>query len=393
MEGGTFRSSQYVDLLAQAYPPVEDEVLQQALEQPSPASGQPSPELHDINPMPAVVPDHPGTESISQQQPGQAPVESEETAAAPMDTGDNGSEPIDKSPAESVPEVPDVTSVQGSSGAASSSSSVVNSTYGPVRRRLPSKSGPLTLHRPLATQHDAFVEVMRDVLPHIMEQAVSTLKREAPDAESPPSSKAPRTTEQLSVECVNMSDLTASEAKECWDDLQSGTCHEVLIAQYLAKRMQKELPPRNNPAWLQAQVDSAKTTEWNTLADKQAVRLLSVAESNRVRKLQSHRIMGSRFVLTKKPLEDLVENGEKADPENPQHWKVKARWCLQGHLDPDLPSKARDGLLQSPTLSQMGRMVLFQLLASHSWLLQLGDIKGAFLEAGPMIGLCMQLYQ
>lgn len=63
---------------------------------------------------------------------------------------------------------------------------------------------------------------------------------------------------------------------------------------------------------------------------------------------------------------------------------MKARWCLQGHLDPDLSDKARSGLLQSPTLSQMGRMVLFQLLASYKWVLQLGDVKGAFLEAGPI---------
>ena len=32
----------------------------------------------------------------------------------------------------------------------------------------------------------------------------------------------------------------------------------------------------------------------------------------------------------------------------------------------------------------MGRMVLFQLLASYKWVLQLGDVKGAFLEAGPI---------
>ena len=43
-----------------------------------------------------------------------------------------------------------------------------------------------------------------------------------------------------------------------------------------------------------------------------------------------------------------------------------------------------EGKLQSPTLSQMGRMVLMQVLASLNWKLQLGDIKGAFLEAEPL---------
>ena len=55
---------------------------------------------------------------------------------------------------------------------------------------------------------------------------------------------------------------------------------------------------------------------------------------------------------------------------------------MQGHLDPDLQSKAEDGKLQSPTLSQLSCMVLMQVIVSHGWDLQLGDIKCAFLEAG-----------
>ena len=44
----------------------------------------------------------------------------------------------------------------------------------------------------------------------------------------------------------------------------------------------------------------------------------------------------------------------------------------------------QDGLLQSPTLSQSSRVLIMQVLASYGWDLQLGDIKGAFLEAGPL---------
>ena len=102
--------------------------------------------------------------------------------------------------------------------------------------------------------------------------------------------------------------------------------------------------------------------------------------------------MGSRFVLTRKAAEEITENGLRPDPGNPEHWRVKARWCLQGHLDPDLSSKAQAGQLQSPTLSQMGRMVLFQLLSSNKWQLQLGDIKGAFLEARPLDPKCKPLF-
>jgi hypothetical protein len=135
---------------------------------------------------------------------------------------------------------------------------------------------------------------------------------------------------------------------------------------------------------LQARVDQAKVSEWQTLIDKGAVRIVPAHESNWIRNHKANRIMGSRFVIVKKPEEDIVETRGQADPSNLSHWKVKARWCLQAHLDPDLSDKASAGRLQSPTLSQMGRTVLFQLIASHRWLLQLGDIKGAFLEAGPI---------
>eukprot|EP00435_Cladocopium_sp_Y103_P049592 s603_g15.t1 len=232
-------------------------------------------------------------------------------------------------------------------------------------------------------KQDDFVEVMQDVMPQLVEQAISGLKREAADDTTGHVDKSART-EQLSVEPLPSQFLSAQGASDLWQTLQSGAPHEVLIAQHIQKRMQKELHHSNNEPWLQAQIDAAKIQEWNTLSDKQAVRLLSPAESAWVKKHQSHRIMGSRFVLVKKAEEDIIENGVSPDPHDPTHWKVKARWCLQGHLDPDLSSKAQEGLLQSPTLSQMGRMVWFQLLSSHKWLMQLGDIKGAFLEAGPL---------
>ena len=102
--------------------------------------------------------------------------------------------------------------------------------------------------------------------------------------------------------------------------------------------------------------------------------------------------MGSRYAIVKKPAEDLAETGVQPNPDNIEHWKVKARWCLQGHLDPDLDTKVKEGQLQSPTLSQIGRTILLQLLASHQWLLQLGDVKGAFLEAGPLPKCYRPLY-
>ena len=50
----------------------------------------------------------------------------------------------------------------------------------------------------------------------------------------------------------------------------------------------------------------------------------------------------------KKPEEEIIENGGTVDPNNADHWKVKARWCLQGHLDPDLTTKASAGTVAIP---------------------------------------------
>ena len=96
---------------------------------------------------------------------------------------------------------------------------------------------------------------------------------------------------------------------------------------------------------------------------------VSGSEADRVRKRHADRIMGSRYVVTWK-----VEDNEAG--------RMKARWCLQGHLDPDLHAKAEAGDLQSPTLSHIGRPTIFQTIASHKWMMRLGDIKGAFLSSG-----------
>lgn len=63
---------------------------------------------------------------------------------------------------------------------------------------------------------------------------------------------------------------------------------------------------------------------------------------------------------------------------------MKARWRLQGHLGPDLSEKAMQSDLQSPTLSQVGRNLIFLLISSFRWSMSLGDIKGAFLAAGDL---------
>ena len=153
--------------------------------------------------------------------------------------------------------------------------------------------------------------------------------------------------------------------------LQEDVSVEALVAAHINKRSNKEIPSSGNLLELQEKVDAAKTLEWSTVTGRNATRLVLGTEAEKVRKHFGSRIMGSRFVNTWKVEEDSPP-------------RVKARWCLQVHLDPDLSIKAESGDLQSPTLSQIGRAALFQIIASHRWQLMLGDIKGAFLSSGDL---------
>ena len=144
---------------------------------------------------------------------------------------------------------------------------------------------------------------------------------------------------------------------------------EVLLAGFLQKRLQKELPVSGNPSELQEQIEEAKQTEWCTMLSK-GVKVHTGEAAARIRQKFPNRFVGSRLVVTKK----VDEEGER----------VKARWCLQGHLDPDVLQKVSSGTCHSPTMSQLSRSLLLQLIVSHRWQMCLGDIKGAFLEAGPL---------
>ena len=65
----------------------------------------------------------------------------------------------------------------------------------------------------------------------------------------------------------------------------------------------------------------------------------------------------------------------------PNPREFQARWCLRGHSDPDVMELVGSGSTQSPTVSQLGRMLSCQMIVSNGWNLQLGDIRGATLEA------------
>lgn len=353
IEGGTFRSKQFVDLVPEHYPTL------------APAAAD--------SPITSADSEKPGERSEEDSQPMVISAE-----MPPPQVGLDGS----------VPE-PVVTSSSTSSDspdASASSSSNTISSYGPIRRRIHEKNGPMALWRPAPMQQEDLAEVLREVVPQMIDDATARLGQShkrtleiEPNTEEPPSTRPRREDEVLYVE----------EVDEIINDLfENDTSIEVLLASFLMKKAAKEMHHSGHPKPLQDMIDEAKKKEWETLASKPAVKIHFGKRAKEIKDKYAHRFIGSRFVITRKP----IEEGCNVDPDDLNSFTAKARWCLQGHLDPDLTEKAQSGMLQSPTLSQMGRTLLMQLLSSNGWDLQLGDIKGAFLEAGPLPDRYRPLY-
>jgi len=134
----------------------------------------------------------------------------------------------------------------------------------------------------------------------------------------------------------------------------------------------KEINPKS-PEWSQGESRRKLVKGWekefNTVVhDKKALRPLSMEESRRIRQQCPERIMPSRVVLTEKDQEDGT-------------MMVKARWTARGDKDPGLFHLVRDGKTQAPTISANGRYLVMQIIASLCFILQLGDVTGAFLES------------
>ncbi|CAE7347138.1 RE1, partial [Symbiodinium microadriaticum] len=262
--------------------------------------------------------------------------------------------------------------------------------YGPVRR-VPHKSKPYPVHRRPVEEHpEDFLEMMQEVVPRLLQELPppslssepSQSSGNVPEARAGPDERSPRgesTKREASREPGDVPVASRPRHHSIDEDLfvegyDLGHLHsssvECLLAAFMQKRMQKEIPAFGNPQELQLKVDAAKSLEWETIQGKTAMRVWKGAKAKEIRRRFPNRFMGSRFVITNK----VDEDGER----------VKARLCLQGHLDPDFHQKIASGDCHSPTLSGLGRALLLQLLVSNHWVMNLGDIKGAFLEAGPL---------
>ncbi len=70
----------------------------------------------------------------------------------------------------------------------------------------------------------------------------------------------------------------------------------------------------------------------------------------------------------------------------------KCGWCVRGDMYPDAVDLVRRNETASPTMSTAGKGLVLQSIASFFFLLEMGDIKGAFLEAGKLNRLAGDLW-
>ena len=131
----------------------------------------------------------------------------------------------------------------------------------------------------------------------------------------------------------------------------------------LTKKSGKEIQERTLTEQERKMFDEAKITEIENLEGSSAISF--VTDPEEVRKIKeslSHRIMPSRFILTKK------------QQELGQSWKAKARWILLGHRDPDAQELER----YAPTPATPTVYLAFQILSSLHYELVIMDVSSAF---------------
>ena len=123
--------------------------------------------------------------------------------------------------------------------------------------------------------------------------------------------------------------------------------------------------------------------EQELFAQAKASEMLSNKAVEKVLRSQipADQVLRCRWILTWK----AIDPSEISYPAKTH--KPKARLVVLGYLDPDLENIPRD----SPTLGRNSRMLILQLIAAQSWVLQSFDIKAAFLQGEPQAGRVMGL--
>ncbi|CAE7769429.1 RE1 [Symbiodinium sp. CCMP2592] len=138
------------------------------------------------------------------------------------------------------------------------------------------------------------------------------------------------------------------------------------------KALEKEIPWQLIPEEVRPRFRAAEGVQWAEHVDNQAIEVLSVAESERVRAtVPADRILSSRFAYKDKHM-----GLRRVDPT--ADWKPKSRLVIAGHLDPD----AGDSNIHtdSPTVARSSLLTVLQICATNGWTAAAGDVQAAFLQ-------------
>lgn len=154
---------------------------------------------------------------------------------------------------------------------------------------------------------------------------------------------------------------------DCYYEMNARLKEDFSLS-YLTKQSGKELDEKKLSVQEIKMFRDAKKLEINNLVNSNAIEIMTDdAEVKKVRELQAHRIMPSRFILVKK----MGEIGEG--------WKAKARWILLGHRDPDALELER----YAPTPSSTTVMLCLQIISSMKFYLYIMDVSSAFGQSDP----------
>ena len=273
IEGGAFKSNQFIDLTPGSYPTQSENIRSDTPVVPEPPALRSVPRIN-----------------VDESQVQSPQEESQLSSDKPMEVEPPPAQ-VEVVPPESVPAETSYESATPMPAQPASSSQEEASSYGPVRRRILSKNGPSALFRPPAMAIDDFAEVMREVVPQLIDETIDASRDKRPlesaDPTLEPSSSRPRveSTHQL---------LSVQQVHELLEDWKASDSIEVFMLSYLQKKA-KELSHSHNEPALQEQIDDSKVTEWQTLISKGAVKVISGRQAEHIKEKFSHRFIGSRF--------------------------------------------------------------------------------------------------
>ena len=240
---GNLQRKQFVDLVAESYPPgvISSEPCSQEV---------PDKPVENEPPVAAPV-RQPDTEGITQSEeppPFESPTEPLEGQGRVESTASSSS---------STENPPSQTGEGSASG----------SSYGPIRRRVTGKDGPMTLWRPQAMQQDDLVSMLKEVAPRLVDEAFPDPPAEMSDSVKRQRSEEPelgeasqRAATRARVDEV-LSVVECSEVFQLWQEQPVDVC----LAEYMRKKLSKEIPHSGNAPELHKKVDDGKRLEWENV--------------------------------------------------------------------------------------------------------------------------------